>query len=55
MALGAEVVDLIGSNIPQYLVQRASIIKVAVMEEESCGTFVRILIDMVDSAGVERR
>ena len=55
MALRREVVDLIRLSLLHNPDQVRRIRHVAVMQEESRGTFVRIDIQMVNAFGVERR
>ena len=53
MALGAEVVDLVGPDDAQQFVDGAGVVEVAVVEEEFDPGFVGIAVEVVDPAGVE--
>ncbi len=54
MRLRAEVVDLIGLDLVDELVNDARIGEIAVVEVEPAGWIVRVLVDLVNPAGVER-
>ena len=53
MALGAEVIDLIRLHLLDDPDQVGAVGEVAVMEHQARITLVRILIQMIDPAGVE--
>ena len=53
MALGAQVVDLVGLDVAQQQVDRAGVVQVAVVEEQAHILFVRVVVDVVDATGVE--
>ncbi len=55
MALRAEIIDFVRLDIAQDAGEVRPIGEVAIMEDEIPGFAVRILIDMVDAAGVQRR
>ena len=53
MALGAEVVDLVGLELVDQLDQTARLREVAVVEEEPHVLLVRVAVEVVDPVGVE--
>ena len=53
MALGAEVIDLIGLNLLNDPLQVAGIAQVSVVQRQAWIQFVWILIKVIDSGGVE--
>jgi len=55
MALRAEIVDFVGTDIAQHLVEGTGIVKVAVVEKEAHPRFVRVHVKMVDPPRVEGR
>ena len=55
MTLCAQVVDFIGLNLLQYAREIARIRQIAVMQHEVSLPFVRVLVKVIDSLGVERR
>ncbi len=55
MALRGEVVDLIGLGLLHQTDQVGRVGQIAMMQEKAGRTAVRILVQMVDAAGVERR
>ena len=54
MALGAQVVNLIRLYVAQQHVDRAGVVQVTVVQEHAHILLVRIAVEMVDAAGVER-
>ena len=54
MALRAEVVDLVGLELVQQVLQRCAVAQVAVVEEHLHAVDVRVLVKMLDAVGVER-
>ena len=55
MALGGEIVDLVGLGLLDDADQVGRVGHVAVMQDEARIGLVRVLIEMLDAAGVERR
>ena len=55
MALGPEVVDLIGFDIVDEVGDLLVVGKVAVVEEEACTGIMGVGIDMIESGGVDGR
>ncbi len=55
MALGGKIVDLVGLGLLDDADQIGGIGQVAVMQNEPLILLVRILVEMVDAAGVEGR
>jgi len=55
MALGAEVVDLIGFDVVDKMGDLLIIGKVAIMEEEACTGIMGVSIDMIDPGSIEGR
>ena len=53
MALGTEVVDLVGLNLLDDPNQICAISEVAVMQYKPLISFVRILVEMIDPCGVK--
>ena len=53
MALGAEVIDLIGLNLLNDSLQVAAVAQVAVVQREAWIQLVWILIKVIDTSGVE--
>ena len=53
MALGAEVVDLVGLHLLNYSLQVAAVTQVAVMQRHAWILLMRILIEVIDPVGVE--
>ncbi len=53
MALGAQVVDLIGPNVPQHLVEGTGVVQVAVVKKHADSRLMGILVDVVYPAGIE--
>ncbi len=53
VALGPQVVDLVGPELLEQEVERGAVVQVAVVEEEAAVRLVRVLVDVVDAAGVE--
>ena len=54
MALGAKVIDFVRLNGPNDPIERTGIVEVAINEPQSGLRNMRILIDPIDAAGVER-
>ena len=54
VALRAEMVDLVGLDIVQQVLQRGAVAEVAVVQEELHAVDVRVLVKMIDAVGVER-
>ncbi len=54
MGLGGEVVDLVGLAFLDDADQVGGIRHVAVMQDEALVLLVRVLVDVLDAAGVER-
>jgi hypothetical protein len=52
--LGAEVVHLVGPQLPQQVDQGDAVGEVGVVEYEGAAGLVRVLVDVVDPLGVER-
>ncbi len=55
MALGAEVVHLVGCDLAQRHRQRAGVGKVAVVKLQPRPRLVRVLVDVIEPVGVEAR
>ena len=53
VALGAEIVNLIGLNLLNYSNEVCTVSKVAIVQDEARVLFMRVLIEMIDPAGVE--
>ncbi len=54
MALGAQVVYLVGPHVPQHLVKGAGVVQVAVVEEHADARLVGVPVYVVYPAGIER-
>ena len=55
VALGGEVVDLVGLHLLDDADQVGGVGQVAIVQEEARAALVRVLVEMVDPGGVERR
>src|SRR5207253_7652952 len=55
MTLRAEVVDLLGVDQAEDAIQRRRVVEIAVVKNQPAILFVRVLIDLIDARGVERR
>src|SRR5206468_9483625 len=53
MALCAQVVDLVGANVAQDLVERAGVVQITINKVKAGVLNVRVLVDVVDATGVE--
>ena len=53
VALGPQVVDLVGAHIPQHLVHGAGVVQVAVVEEEMDIFLVGVAIEVIHPACIE--
>jgi hypothetical protein len=54
MALGAEVIDLVGVDAFQHAAQTAAIGQVAVMQRQLGAALVRVMVQVVDPVGIEQ-
>ena len=55
MALGCQVVDLVGLHLLDHVDQAAGIGHIAVVQEKTAVGNVRVFVEMVDAFGVEQR
>jgi len=55
VALGPEVIDLIGSNVIDKMGDLFIIGKVAIVEKKACACIVGVSIDMVETGGIDGR
>ncbi len=55
MALGGEIVDLVGLNLLDDADQVGRVGQVAVMHEEADVRLVRVLVEMIDPVGIDER
>jgi hypothetical protein len=55
VALRPEIVDLVGAGLLDQTDQIGGVRQVAVVQEEARGMLVRVAVEVIDAAGVERR
>ncbi len=55
MALGAEVVYLVGTHVAQKQIYGTCVVEITVMKEKAHAGFMGIAVNVVDASGIKRR